>query len=41
MAILLRVDGPSDRQLLDSLPEPGESIASERLVLLVYPRPTP
>ena len=41
VAILLRVDGPSDRQLLDSLPEPGESIASERLVLLVYPRPTP
>ncbi len=39
--ILLRVDGPSDRQLLDSLPEPGESIASERLVLLVYPRLTP
>ena len=38
VAILLRVDGPSDRQLLDSLPEPGESIASERLVLLVYPR---
>ncbi len=36
--ILLRVDGPSDRQLLDSLPEPGESIASERLVLLIYPR---
>ncbi|WP_282287088.1 lipid IV(A) 4-amino-4-deoxy-L-arabinosyltransferase [Pseudomonas sp. PS02302] len=41
VAILLRVDGPSDRQLLDSLPEPGESIASERLVLLVYPRPAP
>lgn len=41
VAILLRVDGPSDRQLLDSLPEPGESIASERLVLLVYPRLTP
>ncbi|WP_260856082.1 lipid IV(A) 4-amino-4-deoxy-L-arabinosyltransferase [Pseudomonas oryzihabitans] len=40
VAILLRVDGPSDRQLLDSLPEPGESIASERLVLLVYPRLT-
>ena len=41
VAILLRVDGPSDRQLLDSLPEPGESIASERLVLLIYPRPAP
>ena len=41
VAILLRVDGPSDRQLLDSLPEPGESIASERLVLLMYPRPAP
>jgi len=39
--ILLRVESPSDRQLLDSLPEPGESIASERLVLLIYPKVTP